>query len=43
MQQTFTTCSTLTIEILEKGVKYVFKLTLKSLERRQRRLFGVHL
>ena len=42
MQQTFTTCSTSTIEILEKGVK-CFKLTLKSLERRQRRLFGVHL
>ena len=35
------TCSKLTIEILEQGVKYVQKVTIKTPERRQWRCSGV--
>ena len=37
------TCSKLTIEILEEGVKYVQKLTMKTPERRQCRTRCKHI
>ena len=37
------TCSKLTIEILEEGVKYVQKLTMKTTERRQCRTRCKHI
>ena len=39
--QSTITCSKLTIEALEQGVKYVSKLKIKTQERRQRRVFIV--
>ena len=39
--QSTITCSKLTIEALEQGVKYVSKLKIKTPERRQRRVFIV--